>query len=68
MPGQPGPALAIALVLLLVLALSFSWLGGLHRQRQLSGAALRATLQLVVVALVITAEPSSRSWVPFSDR
>lgn len=55
MPGQPGPALAVALVLLLALALSFSWLGGLQRQRQLAGAALRATLQLVVVALVITA-------------
>ena len=55
MPGQPGPALAVALVLLLALAVTVSWLGGLQQERQLGTAALRATIQLVVVALVITA-------------
>ena len=55
MPGQPGPALVGALVVLLVLAVVGSWIGGLRRERQLGGAALRATIQLIVVASVITA-------------
>jgi putative ABC transport system permease protein len=54
-PAHPGPALAVALAVLLALAVAASWLGGLRRERQLGGAALRATIQLVVVALVITA-------------
>lgn len=55
MPGQPGPALAVALVALLAIAVGASWWGGLRRERQISTAALRATVQLAVVAVVITA-------------
>jgi len=42
-------------VVLLALAVAVSWLGGLRRGLQLGMAALRATIQLAVVALVITA-------------
>jgi putative ABC transport system permease protein len=62
MPGQPGPALAVALLVLLALAVTVSWLGGLHRERQLGSAALRATIQLIVVALVITAVLGHLVW------
>lgn len=55
MPGQPGPALAVALVVLLALAIGTSWLGGLRRERQIATASARATIQLALVALVITA-------------
>ncbi|HEY5783506.1 MAG TPA: ABC transporter permease [Microlunatus sp.] len=62
MPGQPGPALAVALVVLLTLAITVSWLGGLRRERQLATAAVRATLQLAAVALVITAVLGHVTW------
>jgi putative ABC transport system permease protein len=62
MPTQPGPGLVVALVALLVLAVTVSWLGGLHQERQLGTAAVRATVQLAVVALVITAVLGHLLW------
>lgn len=62
MPGELGPALAVALIALLALAMSVSWLGGLRRGRQLGTAAVRATIQLTVVALVITAVLGHVGW------
>lgn len=62
MPAQLGPALAIALVALLAVAMCASWLGGLRRGRQIGTAAVRATVQLTLVALVITAVLGSVAW------
>lgn len=62
MPAQPGPALVVALLVLLVLAVTFSWFGGLRHQRQVTTAAVRATVQLGAVALVITAVLGSVWW------
>lgn len=62
MPTQPGPALLIALVVLVVLAVGASLAGRLHVERAVSTAALRAVLQLAVVALVITAVLSHLVW------
>lgn len=62
MTQQPGPALAIALIALLALAVTVSWFGGLGRERQIASAAVRATVQLTAVALVITAVLSHIAW------
>jgi len=59
---QPGPALLVALVVLVLMAVTASRLGGLDVGRAVSGAALRAVLQLGVVALVITAVLSHLVW------
>ncbi len=52
----------LALVILLVLAVVTSWFGGLRRERQIASAAGRATVQLAVVALIITAVVSHVLW------
>lgn len=52
----------MALVVLLALAVLVSWWGGLGRQRQIATAAARATVQLAVVALVITAVLGHLGW------
>lgn len=62
MPNEPGPALVVALIALLLLAVTISWLGGLRHQKQIATAAVRATIQLAVVALVITAVLGSVWW------
>jgi len=61
-PAQPGVPLAVALVVLVLLAVAVSELGGLHRGRAIGVAALRAVVQLAVVALVITAVLSHLLW------
>ena len=62
MPLQPGPALAVALVLLVAMAVAASAVGGLRRGRAIGVAALRAVVQLALVALVITAVLSHLVW------
>lgn len=62
MPAQPGPALAVALVVLLAIAVLVSWWGRLGQERKIASAALRATVQLAVVALVITAVLGHIGW------
>ena len=62
MPAHPSPALAVALVVLLALAVLVSWWGGLRQQRQIATAAVRATVQLAVVASVITAVLGHLGW------
>lgn len=62
MPEQPGPALAVALLALLLVAVAASFVGGLRRGRQIATAAVRATVQLSAVALIITAVLSHVSW------
>lgn len=62
MPAQPSPALAVALAVLLVLAVGASRWGGLRRGRQITTAAVRATVQLTAVALVIAAVLGSVVW------
>ena len=59
---EPGPALAVAVVVLLAMAIVASWFGKLARGAQLTTAALRATVQLAVVSLVITAVLSHIGW------
>jgi len=61
-PLQPGPALAVALVLLVAMAVAASAVGGLRRGRAIGVAALRAVVQLALVALVITAVLSHLVW------
>ncbi|HEU5486992.1 MAG TPA: ABC transporter permease [Microlunatus sp.] len=62
MPAQPGPALAVALVVLLLIAVLASFVGGLRRGRQLATAAVRATVQLAAVSLIITAVLGRLAW------
>jgi putative ABC transport system permease protein len=52
---EVGPALAVALVLLVVVACALSLLGGLRAERPMLVAALRATVQLGLIALVLAA-------------
>jgi putative ABC transport system permease protein len=52
---EVGPALAVALVLLVVVACALSLLGGLRAERPVLVAALRATVQLGLIALVLAA-------------
>jgi putative ABC transport system permease protein len=52
---EVGPALAVALVLLVVVACALSLLGGLRAERPVLVAALRATVQLALIALVLAA-------------
>jgi putative ABC transport system permease protein len=59
---QPGPALLVALVVLVLMAVAASRIGGLHVGRSVATAALRAVLQLALVALVITAVLSHLVW------
>jgi putative ABC transport system permease protein len=59
---QPGPALLVALVLLVLMAVTASRVGRLHVGRPVATAALRAVLQLAVVAVVITAVLSHLLW------
>jgi putative ABC transport system permease protein len=61
-PTQPGPALAVALAVLLLIAVVASFVGGLRRGRQIATAALRATVQLTAVALIITAVLGHLAW------
>jgi len=61
-PAQPGPALAVAIVLLVTMAVTASAVGGLRRGRAIGVAALRAVVQLALVALVITAVLSHLVW------
>jgi putative ABC transport system permease protein len=62
MPAQPGPALAVALAVLLLVAVAASFVGGLRRERQIATAAVRATVQLAAVALIITAVLGHLFW------
>jgi putative ABC transport system permease protein len=59
---QPGPALLVALVLLVLMAVTASRIGRLHVEAPVAVAALRAVLQLALVALVITAVLSHLVW------
>jgi len=59
---QPGPALVVALAVLVGMAVAASALGRLQVGRAVATAALRAVLQLGVVALVITAVLSHLVW------
>jgi putative ABC transport system permease protein len=59
---QPGPALLVALVVLVLMAVAASRIGGLQVGRPVATAALRAVLQLALVALVITAVLSHLVW------
>jgi len=59
---QPGPALLVALVVLVLMAVTASRIGGLQVGRPVATAALRAVLQLALVALVITAVLSHLVW------
>lgn len=52
----------MALAALVTIALAVSWLGGLRQGRRLAGAALRASIQLALVALVIAAVLGSLAW------
>jgi putative ABC transport system permease protein len=62
MPTQPGPALAVALAVLLLIAVAASFVGGLRRGRQIATAAVRATVQLTLVALIIAAVLGDLAW------
>ena len=62
MPQQPGPGLVVALVLLVALAVAASLVGRLRVERSVATAALRAVVQLALVALVITAVLSHLVW------
>lgn len=62
MPVQPGLALAVALVLLVAMAVAASAVGGLRRGQAIAVAALRAVVQLALVALVIAAVLSHLVW------
>ena len=62
MTQQPGPALLVALVFLVLMAVAASRIGGLQVGRPVATAALRAVLQLALVALVITAVLSHLGW------
>lgn len=62
MPAQPGAPLLVALVVLVLLAVGASTVGGLRTGRSIATAALRAVVQLGLVALVITAVLSHLAW------
>ncbi len=62
MPAQPGPPLLVALVVLVLIAVTASAVGGLRTGRSITTAAVRAVVQLGMVALVITAVLSSVVW------
>lgn len=62
MPARPGVAVVVALVVLVALAVGASAAGRLRRERQIATAAVRAVVQLAVVALVITAVLRSLAW------
>ena len=62
MVEQPGWTLVVALVGLLTLAIIGSQLGGLHRERQVVTAAVRAAVQLAAVSLIIAAVLSNLVW------
>jgi putative ABC transport system permease protein len=62
MSNQPGGPLVAALVILVLLAVAGSWVGRLHVGSSIAVAALRAVVQLAVVALVIGAVLGHLIW------
>ena len=54
--------MAVALAALLLIAVAASFVGGLRRERQIATAAVRATVQLAAVALIITAVLGHLVW------
>ncbi|SDT03091.1 putative ABC transport system permease protein [Friedmanniella luteola] len=62
MPAQPGAPLLVALVVLVLMAVTAATVGGLRTGRAIGTAAVRAVVQLGLVALVITAVLSHLVW------
>ena len=62
MPAQPGLLVLVALVILVVLAVSASLMGRLGTHRRIALAAVRAVIQLAVVASVIALVLRSIWW------
>ncbi|PJI94706.1 ABC transporter permease [Luteimicrobium subarcticum] len=62
MPTTPSVAVVVALVVLTLLAVGVAAAGHLGTARQTATAAVRAVVQLCVVALVITAVLGSLAW------